>query len=467
MKKFLSITILSIVVLLSACSKNSNNSASPTNSTPSSPINLTAALVTNSQISLNWVDSSSNETGFHIERKNLNGTYSVIATVGANVNTYLDNSTTANTTYVYRVNAFNTSGNSINYTNEVTVNTTLGVDSLVVTLSTNQVENNGWDQVLITVKDKLTGADVTATSNLFINSGSFATPITSAVFTPYSNGSFTISATQGTILSNLAPLTVVSASPSAFTHKILVEDYTSSLCGYCPREFYDLDTYTQTHPKCAWVAVHCTGLGQDNYAFQYSANMESKFGVSGYPTTIVNRRTTWGEDTATLNAETAKWTGLGLALNSSISGNTITGTAQVKFNFTTTKPLKIVIAMVESGLLASQDNYYSPSGGATPYLYNGQNPIPNFNEKYCFRATTTDAFGDSIPVAATYKNNVYTLPFTFNLSGVNAYNAAYTLKPANCRIVAYVLDGSTAIWSSTKGVLNVQYAAVGAAQPFD
>ena len=92
---------------------------------------------------------------------------------------------------------------------------------------------------------------------------------------------------------------------------------------------------------------------------------------------------------------------------------------------------------------------------------------PNFNEKYCFRATTTDAFGDSIPVAATYKNNVYTLPFTFNLSGVNAYNAAYTLKPANCRIVAYVLDGSTAIWSSTKGVLNVQYAAVGAAQPFD
>ena len=438
MKKILSIAIIAIAVLFSACSKSSNNTTSdPTASVPNAPITLTAALATNSQVLLNWVDSSSNETGFHVERKTGTGAYSVIATVGANVKTYLEISTTANTTYTYRVNAYNNAGNS-SYTNEVTINSTKGLDSLTVYLSRDTVESNGWDMVSIVVRDA-NNTDVTASCSLFLNSGIYASPLSSSIYYPSATGNFTISATYGSINSNKAPLCVKLSSASVFTHKILVEDYTSIYCGYCPREFYDLDTYTKTHLKCAWVSVHCTGLGPDKYAYQYCNNMESKYGISGYPTTIINRKSTWGEDTTTLNTETAKWTGVGLAIQSSVSGTTISGTAQVKFNFTTRKPLKIVIALVESGLLASQDNYYSPSGGTTPYLYGGQNPILNFDEKFSFRSTATDVFGDSIPVATTYKNNVYSVPFTFSTSGVNGNGASYTLVPANCRIIAYVL----------------------------
>jgi Outer membrane protein Omp28 len=351
--------------------------------------------------------------------------------------------------------------------NTTTGPTPAGNSPLTVSLSRNTVENNGWDLVRITVKDSLNN-DVTSQSVIYLNNSGSATSLSSSIFYPSNAGSFTISAALGSKVSNNAPLTVLPpTSPSAFTHKILVEDYTSIYCGYCPREAYDLDTYTKTHSNCAWVGVHCTGLGPDAYAFQYCNNLESSFGISGYPTTIVNRKLTWQEDNATLNGEAGKWTCLGLAVNSSVSGNTISGTAQVKFNVTTTKPMKIIVALVESGLLASQHNYYSPSGGATPYLYNGQNPIPNFEEKYCFRATSTNLFGDTIPVAQTFSNNVYSVPFTFSTSGVNGNGAAYTVNPANCRIVAYVVDGSTTPWSSSKGVINVQYAAVGATQNFD
>ena len=467
MKKTLSIAILVTAIIFSACSKSSNNdTTTDPNATavPKSPINLTGALVSG-QVVLNWVDSSSNETGFHVERKTVGGTYTVITTTAANVKTYTDNTTSANTTYTYRVNAFNANGNS-SYTNEVTINSTNGISALTVYLSRDTVENNGWDMVTVTVKD-VSNNDVTATSSLFLNNAGISSPLASKIYYPSSTGKFTISATSGSLNSNNAPLTVVTTSAAAFTHKILVEDYTSILCGYCPREAFDLDNYTKTHPKCAWVGVHCTGLGPDAYAFQYSNNMETAFNITGYPSTVINRKLNWQEDTTTLNSETAKWTCLGLAINSTVSGTTISGTAQVKFGVTTNKPLKIVIALVESGLLASQHNYYSPSGGATPYLYNGQNPIPNFEEKFCFRATSTNLYGDTIPVATTFKNNVYSVPFTFSTSGVNGNGGAYTVKTANCRLVAYVVDGSSTAWKSSKGVINVQYAAVGATQNFD
>ena len=467
MKKLFTIVILGSAILLGACTKNTNNDATTdpnATNAPKSPINLTGALVSN-QIVLNWVDSSSNETGFHVERKTVGGTYSVITTTAANVKTYTDNSTSPNTSYTYRVNAFNANGNS-SYTNEVTINSTNGISPLTVYLSRDTVENNGWDMVTITVKDA-SNNDVTSTSSLFLNNAGISSPLGSKIYYPSSTGKFTISATSGSLTSNNAALTVVTTSAAAFTHKILVEDYTSTLCGFCPRESFDLDNYTQKHPKCAWIGVHCKGLGPDPYAYQYCSNMESAYGVTGYPNTVVNRKLVWQEDTTTLNNETAKWTCLGLALNSTVGATTISGTVQVKFGVTTNKPLKLVIALVESGLLAAQHNYYNPTDGYTPYLYNGQNPIPNFDEKFCFRATSTNLFGDTIPVATTFKNNVYSVPFTFSTSGVNGNGGSYTVKPANCRLVAYVVDGSSTAWKSSKGVINVQYAAVGATQNFD
>jgi hypothetical protein len=64
-------------------------------------------------LQLSWVDNSSDEAGFSIERKvGANGIYSVIAAVDANVTTYKDINLADGTTYCYRVNAFNSAGHS-------------------------------------------------------------------------------------------------------------------------------------------------------------------------------------------------------------------------------------------------------------------------------------------------------------------------------------------------------------------
>ncbi|MDM8566668.1 leucine-rich repeat domain-containing protein [Candidatus Halobeggiatoa sp. HSG11] len=69
--------------------------------------NLIATVVSDTQINLSWIDNSSNETGFKIER---NG--SLINTTAANATGYSDSGLTCGTTYNYSVRATNASDNS-------------------------------------------------------------------------------------------------------------------------------------------------------------------------------------------------------------------------------------------------------------------------------------------------------------------------------------------------------------------
>ncbi|HVE59590.1 MAG TPA: fibronectin type III domain-containing protein [Pyrinomonadaceae bacterium] len=81
---------------------------------PNAPAGLSAATVSASQINLSWTDNASNETGFKIERcAGVTCTnYAQIATVGTNVTTFSNTGLAKNTTYRYRVRAYNATGNS-------------------------------------------------------------------------------------------------------------------------------------------------------------------------------------------------------------------------------------------------------------------------------------------------------------------------------------------------------------------
>ena len=329
------------------------------------------------------------------------------------------------------------------------------VDSLHVNLSRSSVEYNGFDYATITITDQK-GNDITSTSEIYVN-GNYS----GSKFIPTGTGTYNVNAKKGTIPSDTKVLTATAPGASPFSQKILVEDCTGAWCGYCPRLANSLDNYKATKPNCIVLAVHGGG-GTDPFKYQYYTSLNSSFGVSGYPTAIVNRKGQWTENTADLNAEFNKWAPLGLAIESTIGATAITGKVKVKFNVTTEQPMKIVIAMVENGLIANQTNYYSPSGGATPYLYGGANPVIGFTHNNVLRKAATDIFGDAVPAASQVKNNIYELPFSIDLSG-NTATGTFTAVPANCAIVAYVLDGS----ASKKGTYNVQYAAAGTVKNFD
>jgi hypothetical protein len=70
------------------------------------------------QLTLRWNDTSDNEDGFKIERKpGATEVFAEIATVGMNVVYYADTNVTEGETYCYRVQAYNTAGDS-DYSNE-------------------------------------------------------------------------------------------------------------------------------------------------------------------------------------------------------------------------------------------------------------------------------------------------------------------------------------------------------------
>lgn len=80
-------------------------------------------VVSGSQVTLTWDDSSTKELGFKIERKmGSGGTYREITIVGENVTTYTDTGLMPETTYYYRVRAYNSVEHSA-YSDEIRVKT--------------------------------------------------------------------------------------------------------------------------------------------------------------------------------------------------------------------------------------------------------------------------------------------------------------------------------------------------------
>lgn len=120
------LTLLLGILLLYSCSTTSDGSI------PEPPENLMGEATSATTIDLTWTDRSTNETGFKIERKLIDGTFEVIGTSAADNATFNDKGLTPGETYVYRVYSYNTRGNSSTSSNELMPITT----SLNVTIGT-------------------------------------------------------------------------------------------------------------------------------------------------------------------------------------------------------------------------------------------------------------------------------------------------------------------------------------------
>jgi predicted phage tail protein len=76
------------------------------------PSSVTATPISSSRVDVRWVDNSTNEIGFKIERSLDGTTFTQIATVGANGKSYANLNLAADTQYYYRVRAYNTAEHS-------------------------------------------------------------------------------------------------------------------------------------------------------------------------------------------------------------------------------------------------------------------------------------------------------------------------------------------------------------------
>lgn len=113
--------IISAILLIGMYGCSTNNGTVTV--VPLAPTNLNGTAISTTQVNLSWTDNATNEEGFKIERKSGGGNYTVIGSTGVNLTTFSDQGLTPNTAYTYRVYAYNSAGNSIQYSNEVTITT--------------------------------------------------------------------------------------------------------------------------------------------------------------------------------------------------------------------------------------------------------------------------------------------------------------------------------------------------------
>ncbi len=153
---------------------------------PYAPYFLSATADSSSQVSLKWYDNFGAETGVKVERKTGNGAYGVVATLTPHAQSYVDTTVAGNTTYTYRVTAFNDAGNSP-YTNESSVATPQGTvtptipaapTALAATVvSTTQINlawtDNSNNETGFTI-EKLNGANWSVITSLAANSTSYS-----------------------------------------------------------------------------------------------------------------------------------------------------------------------------------------------------------------------------------------------------------------------------------------------------
>ena len=79
---------------------------------PAAPSGLSASANGFDAVNLIWADNADNETSFELERSTGGGSWSGIATLGANTTSFNDSGLNADTTYSYRVQTVNSAGSS-------------------------------------------------------------------------------------------------------------------------------------------------------------------------------------------------------------------------------------------------------------------------------------------------------------------------------------------------------------------
>lgn len=83
---------------------------------PNAPANLSAVSVSTTQINVSWVDNALNESSFQLERSLDGVSFTKLADLAANINSFQNTGLNPATTYHYRVRAINAAGASA-YTN--------------------------------------------------------------------------------------------------------------------------------------------------------------------------------------------------------------------------------------------------------------------------------------------------------------------------------------------------------------
>ncbi len=307
-----------------------------------------------------------------------------------------------------------------------------------VTIATSQSNLQTGGNATFTVLSDL-GTNLTSASVFFVNDveiagNSYTFPIA---------GTYSVKAVYQSLTTNIIQVTVQDEAVIAteFVSRVLVEEYSGTWCGNCPRILYGTELLKQQTDKEVSVQIHL--FNNDPFITAQGNALATAQNVSNVPTGRINRTINWSgpqyQNVGQVLNEIKPSSPVGLAINATLSSGNVNINLLLGYTDTAVQT-KLVVYLVEDNLFHTQANYSSN-------LYNGLSSIPNFEYDGVLRAVVTPNSGEAITVTGNQVAKNYTIGLPSNIANT-----------ANAKIVAFLLD------ASSNKVLNVREANIGQVQ---
>lgn len=332
--------------------------------------------------------------------------------------------------------------------NSITINVNVPLTN--ITLSANSASYFLGEDVVFSVTGN-NGVNLNNQATISMVGGN---DLTGNVYTTTYEGTIGFTATFEGLTSPVYEITVLPA-PTKFEQNVLIEDYTGTWCGWCPRISHAIELVEQQTTNAVIAAIHRgnSDPGSAYYdPYNFSAGvLEDLIGLQGYPTGMLNRTTEWNypepNNVSQVINLTSGQADVGLALSPSLNGSTMNIEVRVKFGGQfSASSAKLVVYILEDNLIFDQVNYTSYYGGGAI--------ISNFEHHNVVRAALTNLLGDQIPASEFSADNIYEASYTVAIpSNISVQQ--------NMSVAAFVINGNT------NAVLNVRGANFGDTQTFE
>ncbi len=356
--------------------------------------------------------------------------YSTLATLSVNQEEVTGNTYTFTEEGPYEVSASYLGANS----NTISFNVIDSAGTSLLINGTTFLRNQEVDFSLINGS----GEDVSDEATFFVDN----TEIAGSNFTSATEGDFEVYAEYvaagETFTTEAKEFSVIIPKK-----KVVVEDYTGTWCGFCPRVAAAIEEVKAVTNDVTIIAIHkTTGATPGPELFADYGVLEAEYEVGGLPQARIDRSIAWlnphavSDVTASAGAVATST----ISINSAINGNELSVTANVLFENSSSEGDKIVVYVLENGLIYDQTNYYNDDT-SSPYYQLGD-PIPNFVHNEVLRQSMTATLGDAMPVTDAFdtytKNLSITLPseyvkdnLTIAVILVDSNNTAYNSQHAH------------------------------------
>lgn len=208
---------------------------------------------------------------------------------------------------------------------------------------------------------------------------------------------------------------------------VVIEDYTGTWCGFCLKAVVAIDSVKTLTDHVNVVAIHKkSGAYPEPLHFPRIVELQAEFDVpDGFPQTQINRTERWRSNPSynydAVTSLAGVQTDLSIAIDSQIDGATLTVDTEVVYRNGSEPGDKLVVYLLESGVIADQANYFNTIEGHPYYGYG--DPIEDFVHNDGLRSSLSDLFGDTIPETPAFEtyNKSYTLevPSEYNTDNLS------------------------------------------------